>query len=121
MLSFTPDNSRRPSGHEATDSSTGESSACALQARPRHELELVRADRRSVGGHHPNGNGGPVAPAPREPRRLVGDVPVSPLHQREQAETELASLLGEVVFEALRALAVSHAVENALVDESAQA
>src|SRR5262249_4946709 len=114
MLSFTPDNSRRPSGHEATDSSTGESSAF-FQARTRHELELVRADRRSVGRQHPNGNGGPVAPAPREPRRLVGDVPVSPLHQREQAETELASFLGEVVFEALGALAVAHAVENALV------
>src|SRR5262249_26115870 len=82
-------------------------------ARSRHELEIARRDRRSVAGDKADGDRRTVAASTGDPRRLVGDVAVSPLHQREEADTELSPLLREVVLEALGALAVADPIEDA--------
>src|SRR5581483_3765851 len=48
------------------------------------------------------------------------DVAVTPLHEREQHEAELTSLLRQPVLEALGPLAVGDALDDRLVDEAAE-
>src|SRR5262249_36544013 len=61
-----------------------------------------------------------VAPSTRDPGRLVRDVVVAPLHQRDNANAELAPFLRQVVLEALGVLAVANPLEDALADEAGQ-
>src|SRR5262249_14674243 len=96
---------------DARDSPTGESSARRLSgflaglagscARSGHELELARSDDRSVPGDDQDRDRRPVATAAGDPRRLVRDVPVTPVHQREERNAQVAPLLRQAILEPL--------------------
>src|SRR5262249_12396188 len=101
-------------------------SAAALRrpgrrARPGHDLELVETDDRPVAGYEADLHRRPIGPAPRDARRLFREVAVAPLHQGEERNPQLATLRGQAVLEARRALAVLDALEDAFGDEPLQA
>ena len=77
-------------------------------------------DDRSVVCDEANGDCGPVTAATGDPWWFVGDVTVPPLHQGQEADAELTPLRGEVILEALGALAVAHAFEDAFGNEAAE-
>src|SRR6266496_509431 len=96
--------------------------ACRLaRAGPRHQLEILGPDDGPVLGDEADRDAGSVAASARDPRWLIGEVAVTPLHQRKQDEAEFAALLGEPVFESLGSLVVGDALEHALGDEAVQA
>ncbi len=107
----------RPHIHAACSVTT-----CRLaRAGPRHQLEILGPDDGPVLGDEADRDAGSVAASARDPRWLVGEVAVTPLHQRKQDEAEFAALLGEPVFESLGSLVVGDALEHALGDEAVQA
>src|SRR6266511_6105492 len=107
-------------GH--TSSTACSVTTCRLaRAGPRHQLEIVGPDDGPVLGDEADRDAGSVAASARDPWWLVGEVAVTPLHQRKQDEAEFAALLGEPVLESLGSLVVGDALEHALGDEAVQA
>src|SRR6266536_241132 len=107
----------RPHIHAACSVTT-----CRLaRAGPRHQLEILGPDDGPVLGDEADRDAGSVAASARDPRRLVGEVAITPLHQRKQDEAEFAALLGEPVSESLGSLVVGGALEHALRGEAVQA
>src|SRR5919198_4359748 len=91
-----------------------------FESRSGHELQVVRWDDGSVFGDDADRHWGAVAAAPGDPRWLLGDVAIAPLHQRQERDAQLAALLGEVVLEPLGPFAIADALDDPLVDESMQ-
>src|SRR5262245_16404237 len=92
-----------------------------LEPGPGRELEVARDDRGAVRADEPHGERRAVASPARDPRRLFRDVAITPLHQREQRNPELASLRGEVVLEPLRTFAVADALEDPFLHQAVEA
>jgi hypothetical protein len=74
-----------------------------------------------VGGHEHRADGAAVGATPREAWRLVGKMPVAPLHQGDQRDGELAPLLRQLVLETRRSLAVGGSLQDPFVDQPGEA
>jgi hypothetical protein len=86
-----------------------------------HDLDFSWTDAVVVAGNEDGSDGAAVSAPACDSRRFLGKMPVAPLHQCEHRNCELATLLGQSILEARRALAVSGSLHDAFADEAVEA